>query len=126
MAIHYTGGGGLLDSLMSAAGMAAMFVPGLQPFMPYINAATALAKGNAAGAVGSVAAPMIGKAISGASGAAANAATPMNNALMNAWRTQFQPPDIADYISLSQPKDSLFDALTRFDPQTEFQRKWRR
>jgi hypothetical protein len=123
MAVHYTGGGGLLDSLMSAAGMAAMFVPGLQPFMPYINAAAALAKGNVAGAVGSVAAPMIGKAISGA---AANAATPMNNALTLAQRTQFQPPDIADYISLSQPKDSFFDALTRFDPQTEFQRKWRR
>ena len=102
MAVHYTGGGGgLLGTLMRGA---AMFVPGLQPFAPYIGAASALAKGDIGGAVTSAAAPMVGKAIGNVFDKAGTATPGVNDSLNNSlWagqRTQFQPPDNMDYVNM--------------------------
>ena len=58
MAVHYEGGGGgnsLFGTLARGLGLAANFIPGLQPFAPIINAGTALAQGNPAGAVAGLA-----------------------------------------------------------------------
>jgi hypothetical protein len=183
MAVHYTGGGGLFSSLVNALGMASMFVPGLQGAAPYLMGANALAKGDVPGAIGSVAAPMIGKQLGGIFGKAAGdagaaAATPamaagsaLDDSLMNAHRQNFQPPDNNDYVNMrldsmreaaqkpvndaldvaaltpnnqglnqaldtaayTPQNESLFQALTRhspsqsqMNPQTAFQRMWRR
>jgi hypothetical protein len=55
MTVHYTGGGGgLFGTLARAAGLAANFIPGMQPFAPVINAASSLANGDVGGAIGGV------------------------------------------------------------------------
>lgn len=56
MAVHYTGGGGgLLGTLGKVLSLGASFIPGLQPFAPFIGAAGAAMNGDPAGAVGSLA-----------------------------------------------------------------------
>jgi hypothetical protein len=127
MAVYYAGGGGgLFDSLLGGLGMASMFVPGMQGVAPYLMGAKALAKGDVGGAIGSVAAPMIGKEISGIFNKTATPANaPLDNALMNAQRQNFQLPDIAALAPQMQTNESMFDALTKFNPQTAFQRRWR-
>lgn len=91
MAVHYTGGGGLLDSLMGAMGVAAPFVPGLQGIAPYLMGAGALANGDVGGAVGSVAAPMIGNMMEKA-GAAASTKTANRESLFGALANGMQNP----------------------------------
>lgn len=64
MTVHYTGGGGgLLGSLLNGAGMASMFVPGMQGIAPYLMGANSLAKGDVGGAIGAIAAPAIGRTL---------------------------------------------------------------
>ena len=82
MAVYNVGGGdGLLSALGKGLSLGASFVPGLQPVAPYIAGAGALAQGNIPGALGSIAAPAIGNAVSGAVSKAGQAALP-NEALM--------------------------------------------
>lgn len=92
MAVHYTGGGGgLLDTLGKAISMGAMAaVPGLQAVAPYVAGAGSLAKGDIGGAIGSMAAPMVGKAVGGAMDNVRAAAQPnesLMGALQNAYRS---------------------------------------
>ena len=82
MAVYNVGGGGgLLGALGKGLSLGASFIPGVQPFAPYIAGAGALAQGNIPGAIGSMAAPAIGNAVSNSVSKAGQAAMP-NEALM--------------------------------------------
>lgn len=86
MAVYNVGGGGgLLGALGKGLSLGASFVPGLQPFAPYIAGAGALAQGNIPGAVGSMAAPAIGNAVSGAVSKAGQAALPNESLMSSLW-----------------------------------------
>ena len=92
-----SGGGGLLGSLLRGAGMASIFVPGMQPFAPYIMGANAIAQGDVGGAVGSVALPYVIEQITAAP-KTPEAPTPLQNAGMQAHRQNFQIPDRMEAI----------------------------
>jgi hypothetical protein len=120
MAVYQTGGGGLLSSLLKGAGMASMFVPGMQGAAPWLMGANALASGDVGGAIGMAAAPMLWKEAGGIFGkaaapAAANA--PLGDALTAAHRQNFQPPDTGDYVDMrldgmkAQAQKPVNDAL---------------
>lgn len=53
MTVYYTGGGGggFLGTLGKIVGLGANFIPGMQPFAPFLNAGLSLANGDPAGAV---------------------------------------------------------------------------
>jgi hypothetical protein len=77
MTIHVTGGkkgGGLLGTLGKALGLASMVVPGLQPFAPYINAASSLMQGDVGGAVGNAVSGFAGNIMDQTKAAAATKA----------------------------------------------------
>jgi hypothetical protein len=113
MAVHYTGGGGgLLGSLLGAA---TMFVPGLQPYAPYIFGANALMNGDVGGAIGSIAGPMAGRMIDASNVTAArNAAN--QESLFGALTSANQGTAPATHW------DRFTDSLDK----TEFQRRWGR
>jgi len=77
MTIHVTGGkkgGGLLGTLGKALGLAATFIPGLQPFAPFIGAASSLMQGDVGGAVGSAVSGFAGNIMDQTKAAAATKA----------------------------------------------------
>jgi hypothetical protein len=79
MAVHYQqsgGGGGLWGTLGRIVGAASMFIPGLQPIAPFINAGLSLASGDPMGAMTGIIAGPLADEIKGAQAAqAANSAS---------------------------------------------------
>ena len=95
MAVYNVGGGGgLLSALGKGLSLGASFIPGLQPFAPYIAGAGALAQGNIPGAIGSIAAPAIGNSVSSAVSKAGQAALPNESLMSSLWdKHREQMPD---------------------------------
>ena len=86
MAVYNVGGGGgLLGALGKGLSLGASFIPGVQPFAPYIAGAGALAQGNIPGAIGSMAAPAIGNAVSNSVSKAGQAAMPNESLMSSLW-----------------------------------------
>ena len=85
MAVYNVGGGGgVLGALGKGLSLGASFVPGLQPFAPYIAGAGALAQGNIPGAIGSIAAPMVSGMINKSKAAMPNES--LMDSLWNSYR----------------------------------------
>ena len=88
MAVYNVGGGGgLLGALGKGLSLGASFIPGVQPFAPYIAGAGALAQGNIPGAIGSMAAPAIGNAVSNSVSKAGQAALPNESLMDSLWNS---------------------------------------
>jgi hypothetical protein len=113
MAVYQTGGGGgFFSSLMKGLGSVASFVPGLQPFAPFIGAAGALASGNVGGAIGSAVAPMLGNAMQGAT------QPPSDDSCLGSWQRAYVG-NLPDYNSDPVTGDMGFQS---FQPAGEVMR----
>jgi hypothetical protein len=110
--IYANSGGGLFGSLLGGLGMAASFVPGMQAFAPYLMGAGAMANGDIAGGLGSMAAPMIGRTLDAAKVTAARDA--MNRESLYG--------SLTDAARQAEGWSGYNDQLAA----SEFQRKWGR
>ena len=119
------GGGGFLDSLLGAA---MMFVPGLQPYAPYLMGAKALMGGDVGGAMGAFAAPAINSWLDAGKAAAATSAANRDSlfgALTDAHRQGNGWENYAEGLQQSSLEREMGEYLKNPFAQTDFRKKWR-
>ena len=122
------GGGGFLDSLLGAAQMASMFVPGMQAFTPFIGAARSLANGDVGGAAGSLIIPGISGAMNAGKAAAATSAANRDSlfgALTDAHQRENGWENYAEGLQQSSLEREIGEYLKTPFAQTDFRKKWR-